>query len=99
MSFMAWLTLASVVAAAALCIALATFLTLILRELQPTGGTPVSFLAKIRVGLRAIEVETGNIPREVTRLNGGLAAIRDGLVVVDANLGSLATSLQRQEGQ
>ena len=55
-----WLTLISVVAASALFIALAVFLVLILRELTPTGGTPTSFLGKIRLGLRAIEIETSN---------------------------------------
>ncbi len=99
MSTMAWLTLASVVASAALFIALAVFLVLILRELVPTGGTTTSFLAKIRLGLRAIEIETGYIPTEVTKLNGGLKQIAGGLTVVDANLARLASGLQRQEGR
>lgn len=99
MTTMVWLTIASVVAASALFVALAVFLVLILRELGPTGETGVSFLAKIRLGLRAIEIETGHIPTEVTKLNGGLAAIRDGLGAVDANLGRLATGIQRQEGR
>jgi len=99
MSAMVWLTLASVVAVAALFIALAVFLILILRELEPTGGRTTSFLAKIRLGLRAIEVETGYIPTEVTKLNGGLKQIAGGLTVVDANLARLAAGLQRQEGR
>ena len=94
-----WLALASVLAASALFIALAIFLVLILRELEPTGGTTVSFLAKIRLGLRAIEIETGHIPGEVPRLNQGLGQIADGLGVVDGNLGQLAAALQRQEGR
>ena len=98
MSTMVWLTILSVLAAAALFIALAVFLVLILRELGPAGGTPVSYLAKIRVGLRAIEIETGHIPVEVTRLNAGLAGIRTGLAVVDGNLARLASAIQRQEG-
>lgn len=97
MNTMVWLMIASVVAASALFIALAVFLVLILRELEPTGGTGQSFLAKIRLGLRAIEIETGHIPTEVTRLNRGLAAIADGLGAVDANLGRLAAGIQRQE--
>lgn len=97
MTTMVWLMLASVAAASALFIALAVFLVLILRELGPTGGTGRSYLAKIRLGLRAIEIETGHLPTEVTKLNGGLAAIRDGLVAVDANLGRLAGGLERQE--
>ena len=67
-----WLTLISVGAASALFIALAVFLILILRELTPTGGTATSFLGKIRLGLRAIEIETSHIPVEVTKLNAGL---------------------------
>ncbi|MDQ3150076.1 MAG: hypothetical protein M3Q38_09175 [Chloroflexota bacterium] len=94
-----WLTLISVAAASALFIALAIFLVLILRELTPTGGSATSFLGKIRLGLRAIEIETGNIPVEVTKLNAGLSAVRDGLVVVDSNLARLGSALTRQEGQ
>jgi hypothetical protein len=97
MSTMIWLALASVVAAAALFIALAIFLVLILRQLGPAGGHGTSYLAKIRLGLRAIEVQTGNIPVEVTKLNGGLAAIGGGLRVVDGNLGRLAAGLAAQE--
>lgn len=97
MNTMVWLATLSVVAASALFIALAVFLVLILRELRPAGGTPVSYLAKIRLGLRAIEIETGHIPVEVTRLNGGLAGIRDGLGVVDGNLARLGSAIERQE--
>ena len=97
MTTMVWLTLISVIAASALFIALAAFLLLILKELNPIGGLGTSFLAKIRLGLRAIEMETGNIPREVPRLNAGLAAVRDGLVAVDGNLAQLASGIQRQE--
>ncbi len=97
MNTMVWLMIASVVAASALFIALAVFLILILRELGPTGETGWSFLAKIRMGLRAIEIETGNIPVEVTKLNAGLTAIRNGLGAVDDNLGRLGAAVQRQE--
>ena len=38
MNTMVWLTVASVVAVSALFVALAVFLVLILRELNPTGG-------------------------------------------------------------
>ena len=99
MNTMVWLSIASVAAVAALFIALAAFLVLILRELDPTGGTGHSYLAKIRLGLRAIEIETGHIPGEVVPLNQRLTLIRDGLVQVDANLGSLASGIQGQEGR
>lgn len=98
MSAMVWLMLISVVAVAALFIALAIFLTLILKELRPIGTTPVSFLAKIRMGLRAIETETGHIPTEVVALNIGLGKIRDGLGAVDGHLDRVGTALGRQEG-
>ena len=99
MNTMVLLTLISVIAASALFIALALFLTLILRELEPTGRTGVSFLAKIRMGLRAIEIETGHIPKEVTKLNAGLSAVRDGLVVVDGNLARLTAAVLKQEAR
>lgn len=99
MTTIAWLTLASVVAASALFIALAIFLHFILAQLEPAGGSATSFLAKIRLGLRAIEVETGNIPGQVPRLNDGLAQIAGGLGVVDQNLATLGAALQRQEGR
>ncbi len=99
MTTLAWLTLASVLAASALFIALAIFLHLILAQLEPAGGSPTSFLAKIRLGLRAIEAETAYIPNEVPRLNDGLSQIAGGLGVVDGNLSQLAAALQRQEGR
>jgi len=99
MTTIEWLMLASVLAASALFIALAVFLNLILAQLEPTGGTPTSFLGKIRLGLRAIEIETGNIPGQVPRLNQGLTQIAGGLGVVDGNLAQLAAALQRQEGR
>jgi len=99
MNLMVWLAILSVAAVAALFVALALFLTWILRELVPTGGSGVSFLAKIRMGLRAIEVETGYIPKEVTKLNAGLSGVRDGLAVVDENLARLAASVIGQEAR
>lgn len=99
MTQLVWLTVASVIAVAALFVALAVFLVLILRELEPTGRSATSYLGKIRLGLRAIEIETGYIPTEVTKLNGGLKQIAGGLGVVDGNLGRLAAALQRQEGR
>ena len=93
------LMVVSVVGAWALFIALAIYLILILRELHPTGGTPTSFLAKIRLGLRAIEVETGHLAPDVTRLNQTLGSIRDGLRAVDANLAEALAAVARQEGR
>lgn len=93
------LALLSVAAVSTLFIALAAFLSLILGALEPTGGSPTSFLAKIRLGLRAIEVETGHIPGEVPALNAGLGLVAEGLGIVDQNLAQLASALQRQESR
>lgn len=97
MNTMVLLTLISVVGAAALFVALAIYLVLIASELEPIGGTPTSYLAKIRLGVRAIETETGHLVPQVTRLNAGLSGVRDGLKAIDANLGGLIAAVQRQE--
>ncbi|MEO7713994.1 MAG: hypothetical protein ABIV10_13845 [Gemmatimonadaceae bacterium] len=97
------LMVASVLAASALFIALALFLNAISAELEKIGGedqaygSKASFLSQIRVGVRAIETETGMIAPQVTKLNGTLTQIRDGLVVVDGNLAALLTAVTKQE--
>ncbi len=96
------LTLLSVVGASALFIALAIFLFVITAELEEIGGeekgygVKASFLSQIRVGLRAIEVETGNIPTQVAKLNDTLTKVRDGLVVVNDNLGGVIAAVSKQ---
>ena len=97
------LMVASVLAASALFIALALFLHAISSELEKIGGedqaygSKASFLSQIRVGVRAIETETGMIAPQVTKLNGTLTQIRDGLVVVDGNLAALLTAVTKQK--
>lgn len=93
------LTLVTVAAASALFIALVVFLFAIVSELRATGGSPVSYLAKIRLGLRAIEVETGHIVPEVTKLNGTLTSIRDGLSAVNGNLAAVIAGVSAQKGR
>jgi hypothetical protein len=96
------LTAISVLGVAALFVALALFLRAIARELEEIGGpatrfaAPVNYLSKIRLGLRAIERQTDALAPHVTRLNGGLGAIRDGLRAIDANLGGLIAAVSRQ---
>ena len=102
MSAFTWLALLSVIGAAALFIALALFLFVIGGELERIGGeekgygVKASYLSKIRVGVRAIETETGMIAPQVTQLNDTLTKFRDGLVVVDNNLGGLITAVSAQ---
>lgn len=97
------LMLLSVIGAAALFIALAIFLVLICNELEAIGGPatrfrkPVNYLSKIRLGVRAIEVQTGGLVPQVTKLNAGLGAVRDGLSVIDSNLGGVIASVVRQK--
>ena len=97
------LALLSLVAASALFIALALFLNAITTELEKIGGEEkgygvrASFLSKIRVGVRAIEVQTGAIAPQVTKLNGTLTQVRDGLVVIDNNLAGVIQAVVRQE--
>ena len=57
---------------------------------------PANFLAKIRLGVRAIEVETGHIAPEVTKLNSGLGAVRNGMRDIDANLGAVIAGVSKQ---
>lgn len=96
------LAVLSLVGAAALFIALGLFLRAIDRVLEDIGGpatrfsTPANYLAKIRLGVRAIERETDALGPSVTKLNGGLGAVRDGLKAIDANLGGLITAVSRQ---
>ena len=92
----------SVIGAAALFIALALFLDAITTQLEKIGGEEkgygvrASYLSKIRVGVRAIESETGMIAPQVTRLNETLTKVRDGLVVVNGNLGGVIAAVSRQ---
>ncbi|MEO6445754.1 MAG: hypothetical protein ABIZ91_01505 [Gemmatimonadaceae bacterium] len=99
------LALFSVIAASALFIALALFLFAITRELEQIGGEErgyglkASYLSKIRMGVRAIEMETSAIAPQVTKLNGTLTQIRDGLVVVDDNLAGVIKAVLAQEAK
>jgi hypothetical protein len=100
---MTLLMVLSVVGVAALFIALAIFLVLICNELEVIGGPatrfkkPVNFLSKIRLGVRAIEVQTGHLVPEVTKLNAGLGAVRDGLGIIASNLSGVIASVSRQK--
>ena len=103
MNTMTLLALISLVGVAALFIALAAFLVLIAQQLENIGGaeiklygTRASFLSKIRLGVRAIEVQTAALAPLVTKLNGGLSAIRDGLGAIDNNLGGVITAVSAQ---
>ncbi len=79
--------------------ALALYLYWIIQLLEAIGGHPNSYLAKLRLGLRAIETETGHLPVQVTQLNQGLIAVAGGLEVADRHLtGTIEAVLQQKGG-
>ncbi len=90
------LTVLSILAVVLLAGALIYFLVLITNALGRIGGLPAGYLAKIRMGVRAIEVETGHLPVEVTRLNERLRQIAGGLKAVDDTLVATAGAAARQ---
>jgi len=94
------LTLISILAVVLLVGVLIYFLVRIIGVLDRVGGTPTSYLAKIRMGVRAIEVETGHLPVQATALNEQLGKIAGGLKAVDDQLVSTAgAAAQQGEGR
>ncbi len=77
--------------------ALVVYLFQIVSTLEAIGGKGDSFLAKLAFGLRAIEQETSHLPREVTKLNEGLAAVAGGLQQVDQHLVNTIQAVVQQE--
>ena len=77
--------------------ALVYFVAGIHRLLVDIGGTGASFLGKLRVGLRAIETETGHLPTQVNKLNTSLTNIGAGLKAVNTNLeGTIQAALNQK---
>ena len=65
--------------------------------LRSIGGTPTSYLAKLRLGLRAIEKETSHLAPQVTKINAGLTQIAGGLASVDKHLVGTIDAVLEQE--
>ncbi len=78
-------------------IALIILVTKIESLLINIGGNGNSFLAKLRLGLRAIETETGHLPVEVTKLNKTLSDTGAGLKVVNSHLEKTIQSALKQK--
>ncbi len=77
--------------------ALIFFVDSIHRLLVNIGGNGNSFLAKLRLGLRAIETETGHLPVQVTKLNETLTNTGAGLKVVNGHLeGTIQAALKQK---
>lgn len=65
--------------------------------LRSIGGTPTSFLAKLRLGVRAIEMETSHLTPQVLKINNGLSQVAAGLASVDGHLAGTIAAVGRQE--
>ena len=64
--------------------------------LESIGGNGDSFLAKLRFGLRAIEMETSHLGPEVTKINAGLTDIAGGLGAIDNHLTGTIDAVVKQ---
>ncbi len=90
------LTLVSAIVVVIFFAVVAIYVFQIAKTLEAIGGNPSSYLAKLRLGLRAIEQETGHLPTEVTKLNEGLTQVASGLKVVDGHLVKTIEAVVRQ---
>ena len=93
------LTFITCLAALILLAVVAWALIRINEALESIGGTGESYLAKLRLGLRAIERETSHLPAAAPALNEDLGAIAAGLTAVDATLGEVHEALLAQGGR
>ncbi len=92
------LTILSALEVLAFVGALIAFLVRIVETLERIGGAPVSFLAKVSFGVRAIEKETSHLAPQVTQLNTGLTTLAGKLGVVEGHLGAVAERLSGEKG-
>jgi len=92
------LVLATAIAVLAFFLVVAVGLMRIDPVLEAIGGSGDSYLAKLRLGLRAIERETSHLPAAAPRINEGLAALAGGLTAVDATLGQAYAAMAAQDG-
>ncbi len=101
------LTLSTIVLILLLVAVLVVGLVKIIQELEAIGGPDrgymgramahrLSRLAKARWGVRAIEVQTGAIRPQVTRLNEGLAALDGALSDLERGLTGVLRAVERQ---
>lgn len=91
------LMLITILAVLLLVFVLVKYLMAIIALLTSIGGDGKSYLAKLRLGLRAIETETGHLPTEVTKLNKALTDTAGGLKVVDEHLVGTINAVLKQK--
>lgn len=92
-----WLILSTALATLLFLGVVARALVQIVAALEAIGGKGDSLLAKLRLGLRAIERETSHLPVAVPKINAGLQQIASELIQVDATLGFAYAALTAQE--
>ncbi len=92
------LMLLSALAVLAFVAVLVVYVLKIVELLQQIGGSPTSLLAKLRLGLRAIETETGHLPPLLGKLNSDLSAAAQGLGSVEGHLEKTIEAALAQEG-
>lgn len=80
------LMIVTILAVLLLVFVLIKYLAEIDKILKKIGGDGNSFLAKLRLGLRAIETETGALTPNVLKLNETLNNTAEGLKAVDDGL-------------
>jgi hypothetical protein len=93
------LTLLSALAALLFLGTVAVLLAKIATTLEVIGGRGDSYLAKLRLGLNAIERETSHLPAAAVPLNQNLERVAGGLTAVDDALGDLYGAVQSQEAR
>lgn len=91
------LTFITCLAALVFLAVVAIALTRIVAALDSIGGKGDSYLAKLRLGLRAIEQQTSHLPAAAPGINENLGAIATGLTAVDSTLGGVHEALVKQE--
>jgi hypothetical protein len=89
----------TVLAVLLLVFVLVKYLNGIIELLTSIGGDGQSYLAKLRLGLRAIEKETSHLPVQVTKLNKSLSDTAAGLKAVDQNLSGTIDAVVKQKPQ
>ena len=89
----------TILAVLLLVFVLVKYLRSIIALLNSIGGNGDSYLAKLRLGLRAIETETGHLPVQVTKLNEQLTKTASGLKVVDDHLVGAIEAVVKQGGK
>lgn len=95
MNLLTFLTIWSMVVAAAIILALAVYLIAIAYYLYRAGGSGASYLAQLARGLIAVRENTAPLEKSLTTVAQALATLRNQLRAVDHHLAETAEALRR----